>query len=118
MKADLAGLAALMEAAHGADAAALARAQARVEELRRRAEALRDPVAPPDGADALLMAAADRHGLWRAARRRALLGELALAMAELEGVRARAQRSFGRARAAEALAVRAATERGGGRRGD
>lgn len=111
MKADLPALAALMEAAHGADAARLARALARAEDLRGRADALRDPVAPPEGADALLMAAADRHGLWRAARRRALLGELALAMAELEDLRERARRSFGRTRAAEALAAREAKAR-------
>lgn len=111
MKADLPALAALMEAAHGADAARLARALARVEDLRRRADVLRGPVAPPEGADALAMAAADRHGLWRAERRRALLAELALAMAEAEGLRERARRSFGRARAAEALAAREGGER-------
>ena len=102
----LAELAALMEAAHRADAAALVRLRMRAAELGRRADALRAPVSPAEGADALALAAADRHGLWRAAQRRALLGELALARAEIEGARERARRSFGRARAAEALAAR------------
>ena len=106
-------LAAVTEAARQADAAALGRLAERVEDLRRRADALRWPPSPPDGADAFAMAAADRHGLWRAARRRALLVELAMARAELEEARARARRSFGRAQAAEALAARA--PRGGGR---
>ena len=109
----MAELARLMEAAHRADAAALARCAAKVEELRRRADALRDPVAVPEGADAPLMAATASHDLWRAGRRRALLGELALARAELEGARERARLSFGRARAAEALAEREAGARGG-----
>ena len=103
--------AALMEAARQADAAALSRLVARAEDLRRRADALKHPAAPPEGADAFAMGAADRHGLWRAARRRALLGELALARAELEGARARARASYGRARAAEALAERAEARR-------
>ena len=106
-------LAALMEAAHRADAAALVRLRMRAEDLRRRADALRAPVGPPEGADSLAMAAADRHGLWRAQRRRELLGELAMARAEVEGVRERARRSFGRARAAEALAARGTGKRGG-----
>ena len=104
-------LAALMEAARQADAAALARLAARAEDLRRRADALRHPPAPPEGADAFAMGASDRHGLWRAARRRALLEELALARAALEEARARARTSFGRARAAEALAERARAPR-------
>ncbi len=106
-------LAALMEAAHRADAAALARLKLKAEDLRRRADALRAPVAPAEGADALAMAAADRHGLWRASRRRELLGELALARAEIEGAREKARRSFGRARAAEALAARGTAKRAG-----
>ena len=107
----MAALAALMETAHGADAMVLAKAAARVEDLRERAEALRHPPAVPDGGDAFAMAAADRHALWRASRRRALLGELALAMAEWEAARDRARRSFGRARAAEELASREARGR-------
>ena len=110
---DLRDLAALMEAARQADASALARLGARVEDLRRRAGALREPATPAEGADALAMAAADRHDLWRAARRRALLAELALARADLEAARDRARASFGRARAAEALASRAGRARGG-----
>jgi hypothetical protein len=106
VKADMRALAALMETARGADAMALAKVAARVEALRGRADALRHPPALPDGADAFGMAAADRHALWRASRRRALLGELALAMAEWEVARDRAQRSFGRAGASEELARR------------
>ena len=102
-----------MEAAHRADAAALVRLQMRAEDLGRRADALRASVAPPEGADSLAMAAADRHGLWRASRRRELLGELALARAEIEGVREKARKSFGRARAAEALAARGNGKRAG-----
>ena len=97
-----------MEVAHRADAAALARCAARAEALRLRADALRDPVPVPAGADAPLMAACASHDLWRAGRRRALLAELALARAELERARERARLSFGRARAADALAEREA----------
>ena len=104
-------LAALMETAHGADAMALAKAAARVEDLRVRADALKHPPALPEGVDAFGMAAADRHALWRASQRRALLGQLALAMAEWETTRDRARRSFGRARAAEELASREAKAR-------
>ena len=113
MKADMAALAALTEAVRGSDAAGLAKAAARVEDLRARAEALKAPPMAPEGADAFGLAAADRHGLWRASRRRVLLVELAMAMAEWETLRERARRSFGRARAAEELAAREARGRRG-----
>ena len=102
----MAELARLMRAAHDADAAALAGCAARVEALRRRADALREPVGPPEGADFPMMAMSAQHDLWRASRRRALLSDLARARADQEEARARARISFGRARAAEALVER------------
>lgn len=107
----MAELAALMEAAHGADAAALAGAAAWAEDLRRRAEALKGPAPAPPDADPFVHALASRHDAWRQGRRRQLLQGQALAMAEVEEARARARLSFGRARAAEALAERAAGRR-------